>query len=192
MLVASYHFLKASSAPEDQMDWYLANAQAGAGERLVIDFEDEGLTFDFLLRATSRLFDRAPMCEVSIYSGQSFINQICGTKTSDVLARTSLWVARYTAASDPGDLPTQIWPTWTAWQYTDGSSGGDPKTVPGFGKCDLNAFNGSPENCAKWFCTEAAPAPGPEPEPEPEPAEITITTKGAVRVIVNGQVVTYE
>jgi len=52
-----------------------------------------------------------------------------------------LWWASY--SDSPHGIPTQIWPTWTLWQYTGDGFGQQPHDVDGIvGHCDRDKFNG--------------------------------------------------
>jgi hypothetical protein len=66
------------------------------------------------------------------------------------------------------------------WQYSDN------ERVAGFsGAVDGNKFNGSDENCLKWFGPAAEPAPEPQPEPGVG-AFVSISVSGPVTITVNG------
>ena len=183
---SSYHFLKHGSVPQ-QMQHYAKTANAGIGDRLIVDFEDTDCTFTDLEDAVQWLFANTD-CEVTVYGSNHLVDSVAG-KTSPILSKTSLWQARYNATKEP-DVPTNIWPTWSLWQYTDKA------IVPGISKpVDGNKWNGDPDKLPLWFSNKAVePEPGPEPvppAPQPEPAKsvsIDITTPAgvAVAITVNG------
>lgn len=177
MRVATYHFLEHGDI-DQQVSWYLNNVIPAKGERVVVDYEKDECTADDLVQFVEKLltFD----VEVTVY-GAAKLTEDVTAYSGDVsaLERTSLWAARY--SSEEPDIATQIWPVYTAWQYSQSG------TIPGIsGNVDCNMFNGSKANMLKWF-GPARPRP-----PMPQTAEVRIETDGNVRVIVNGQVVTYE
>jgi lysozyme len=81
-----------------------------------------------------------------LYSGHA-IKRMLGHRKDPVLANCWLWLAQY----GPKAVVPPNWPTWTLWQYTDGTIGGEPKTVRGIGLCDRNRFNGSEANLRKLW-----------------------------------------
>lgn len=155
LLWASYHFLHHGGIAT-QMRHYLATAQPGAGERVCIDYEQADCTLDDLHAAVSYLRAHAPNSPITVYGG-SLLKEHLGDQKDDLLASTSLWIAQYTSADAPA-WPTATWPAYSLWQYSDGQSGGDPKSVPGIDRCDCNTFNGSEDECRAWFGASAAPA----------------------------------
>lgn len=100
---------------------------------------------DFVALVKQRI-GRYPM----LYGGAWLRDQV-GTSKNEVLAQCPLWYRRYAKA--PIGLPTQIWPTYTLWQYTDGQvsyGAGAPIVVDGLG-CDTSYFQGSADDLrAKW------------------------------------------
>jgi lysozyme len=73
-----------------------------------------------------------------LYSG-SYIKQLLGSGKDPVLAQCWLWLPEY----GPTPIVPPNWPTWTMWQYTDGSIGPEPHQVAGIGSCDRDQFNGT-------------------------------------------------
>lgn len=179
--VSSYHFLKHGKIGQ-QMSHYLATVDPVSGERMCIDYEDPACTLADLQEAVRYLQQTDLDLQITVYSGHLIKEQL-GNKHDPLLATTSLWLAQY--SSSPS-WPTGTWPTWSLWQYTDKAK------VPGIsGNVDGNRFNGSAEQCARWFgpATEV-PAPGPTPPIAPSPDEVNIsifTPPGVpVSVWVNG------
>jgi len=159
LLWASYHFLHHGGIA-DQMRHYLDVAQPGAGERVCIDYEQADCTLDDLHAAVSYLRAHAPNNPITIYGG-SLLKEHLGGQKDDLLASTSLWVAQYTSA-DAAAWPTATWQRYDLWQYSDGQSGGNPKSVAGVDCCDCNTFNGTEDECRAWFgATVLAPAAAP-------------------------------
>lgn len=189
LLTSSYHFLRPGDMT-DQMDWYILHADTTPGRRLVIDYEDENVSFNDLELATKYLFDNTG-CEVTVY-GSNVLVDACRGKHSEVLARTSLWQARY-GPNEP-KVP-DIWPRWSLWQHTQN---GDIDGIKG--DVDLNRWNGHPDRLAGWFDSNLAPGPVPAPTPQPEPdtgevsINVTATATPGVKIYltINGQKIVLE
>lgn len=116
---------------------------------LVLDFEQnpggESMTLqqarDFVTQI-DKVTGRFP----GFYSG-SYIKQLLGSARDPVLAQCWLWLPQY----GPTPVVPANWPTWTMWQYTDGTSGPQPHTVAGIGNCDRDKFNGAEDQLrALW------------------------------------------
>ena len=145
LLVSSYHFLEHGNI-EEQMKWYLSNAQPSPGDRLVIDFEEDTSgtdpDFDDLEMAAEILLSSGEY-QVAVY-GSGLLVSTCGNRTSDILSRTSLWQARY--SSNEPDVPATIWSDWDLWQYTQE---GEPTGC--FGNTDCNKWNIKAGDVSMWF-----------------------------------------
>jgi GH25 family lysozyme M1 (1,4-beta-N-acetylmuramidase) len=81
-----------------------------------------------------------------LYSG-SFIKEQLGAASDPVLAQCWLWLAEY----GPTPVVPANWPTWTLWQFTDGTNGPGARVVPGVGRCDCDSFNGSLEQLRRLW-----------------------------------------
>jgi hypothetical protein len=126
---------------------------------------------------------------VAVY-GSALLKEVVGDQMLPELGETALWVAQY-RNSEP-EWPTQVWPAWTFHQYTDGDVGGEPKRLPGIDQpIDLNRFNGSRRNCARWFLPPFPfPIPLPDPDPEEPPVvtvQIDVPEGVVVAVFINGE-----
>jgi lysozyme len=174
--LASYHFLK-HGAVKDQMSHYLLTVEPVDGERMVIDYEDEDCDIDDLLDAVHYLLADSHRLQVTVYGASKLTDDVNAALDIGMLKQTSLWVARY--STNQPIIATRVWPTWTAWQYSDnGQIDGISEAV------DLNQFNGSPENCIRWFGPAGEPAPAPAPEPETQTVTVSITAPPDVKVVV--------
>lgn len=181
--VCSYHFLRHGDI-EEQMAHFVDTVQPRHGERLVLDWEDPAVTLDEVQDAAAILLntldDGEPAnLQVTIYASSGFLQEHCPDEYDPLLARTSLWVARY--SDEEPYWPTHVWPTWTLWQCTDAFS------IDGYGPLDGNKFNGSVENCIAWL-NPAVQVPAPPVESKPE-IRFTVETSGSLRVLVNGEIV---
>lgn len=168
---SSYHYLQHGNANR-QMEFYLATAIPQAGERVVIDYEesDPAVTIDDLSEAVSAVRLLRPDVEITIYGASKLTEDVVNGDHS-FLVDTSLWAARY--SSNEPVIATDVWSTWSAWQYSDeGKVDGISTPV------DLNMFNGPAEACLAWFGPPASmPLPGPQPEPD-EPFVISAKAFG--------------
>jgi len=88
-----------------------------------------------------------------IYGG-AMLRETVGTQPDPILANCPLWYARY--RDRPIGIPTQIWKTYTLWQYSDGNET-PPQLVNGIGRCDRSYFNGTLDELrAQWPFTRKA------------------------------------
>lgn len=179
LLWATYHFLR-PGALNEQIDFYLATIDPVAGERVVLDHEDAGVSVDELAACVEYLLSLRPDLQVTIYSGQ-LIKQQLGSGYNGMLAgQTSLWIAQYTTAAAPS-WPTGTWPAWSLWQYSD------HVTVPGISAgVDGNRWNGDEASLRAWL----SPA-GQQPAPVAQVVSIGIETPPGVGVsiTINGETV---
>lgn len=187
---STYHFFETGNV-EKQMDHYLATVQPPTGARVCIDHEpnSNGVSpsRSELEQAVSYLFTKRPDLQVTIYSGHLIKDQL-GSARSDILAKTSLWLAQYTTGTP--SWPKGTWPTWSLWQFTDSAK------VAGFkAPVDGNTFNGSAENLRKWFGPASTVDPAPSPSPAPAEGvvdiDLVVSAPVGVKVVVsiNGDVV---
>lgn len=182
LMVAPYHFFKAGNV-ERQMDWFLANAQAPHGGRVIIDHEEKA-SLDELCRAVTYLWQQRWDLQITIYSGHTIKDQLGTTTRRNELANTSLWIAQYTSAAAPS-WPKQQWAQWSLWQWTD------KENVPGISApVDGNKWNGSAEGLVR-FMSPASDQPAPAPEEDVPQVIVDITAPEGVniRININGQAV---
>ena len=145
LIVGVYHFAHPDVSATLQAD-YFARQVNGIGGTLLppaLDLETTGgLSSSALITWTSTFLTRVhqdtgriPM----IYSGPSFWSTyLAGSKA---FSQYPLWEAHWTTAAQP--LPVGGWPTWTLWQYSDGTYG-SPAAVPGIpAKVDRDRFAGT-------------------------------------------------
>jgi len=180
LLRSAYHFLRPGDV-NAQMARFVDVVQPSATERLVIDYEDADVSFADLERAAKYLLDEG--LQTTIY-GSNVLVDACKGKTSTILSRTSLWQARY--SSNEPKVPTNIWKTWSLWQFTDKAKVSGIK-----GAVDGNNWNGHPANLPAWFDSSLAVLPS-EPYPEPEPIklvtiDVTVPEGVLVSFSVNGR-----
>jgi lysozyme len=64
-----------------------------------------------------------------------------GHNPDPILSKCPLWYVRY--ADSPIGIPTQVWATYTLWQYTDGDVGPEPHGTLGATGADRNIFQGN-------------------------------------------------
>jgi lysozyme len=181
----TYHWLKPGNAKQ-QIAFYLKTIDPMPGERMVIDYEEDGCTLSDLKEAVQALLDDPRGLQVTVYSGHLLKEQL-GSKHDAFLAdNTDLWLAQYTSGTPSWSIGT--YPQWTLWQYSETGH------IDGIGDnyVDLNRFNGSDENLVKWISPAGGVEPVP-PEPLPEMASVhfNVQTSGqvAVSIAINGEVI---
>lgn len=177
---ASYHYLTLAD-PAQQASWFLSCARPVQGERIVCDWEAEGVTAAMVVDFLVNVQAIRPDLELTVYGNSSDTSIVDSASAAWLSVNTSLWIAAYTTKASP-TYNAQVWKAWSLWQYADDGS------IPGFaGDVDLNRFNGSSANCLKWFGPASAPAPTPKPTPAPSPViTMTIDSDQPVTLVVNG------
>jgi GH25 family lysozyme M1 (1,4-beta-N-acetylmuramidase) len=151
LLWGAYHFGDNSSVTS-QVGNFLAAAQTDANTLLALDYEPNGNATMSLSQAQQFLTQVAQQAgrQPVLYSG-SLIKQTL-TQPNAFFGAHRLWLAQY--ASQPV-LPSS-WQSYWLWQYSDGSAGPQPQSVPGIpgnsaGQIDCNTFDGTPEElAAQW------------------------------------------
>lgn len=143
LLWGAYHFGEGGDGAA-QADFFLSVVQPEAADLLVLDFETNTQGASMSL-AEAEQFVTAVQSRTGrwpgLYSSPSYLNHALAAGRSPVLANCWLWIADY--ASSP--VVPANWPCWTLWQYTDGTHGPEPHSLPGIGNCDRDQFNGSLE-----------------------------------------------
>lgn len=158
LLIATYHFLRPSNY-KAQIDHYLKTVNPVAGERVVLDHEDAGVSLSELKECVEYLLADSRGLQVTIYSGNLIKEQLDNQADLFLAENTSLWIAHYTSQPQP-TWPKATWAHWSLWQYSQSES------VSGIaGAVDGNRFNGNDEQLRKWW----GPAGDSQPIPEPEP-----------------------
>ena len=149
LLWGAYH-LSSAQDPKTQVDWFLK--QVGTVDDttlLALDWEKSAFhgkatldqTYAFVTEFRASSAGRYPV----LYGG-STIREGVGGKKDELLAKCPVWYIRL--KSTPDGLPTATWPTYTLWQYSDGTKRKgvpDPPTYDLKG-ADWSAFQGTLEN----------------------------------------------
>lgn len=186
--IATYHWLKPGDA-RSQIEFYLSVVDPEQGERVVIDYEEDGCTLHMLKEAVQALLDYGSDLQISVYSGHLLKEQL-GDNVDDFLAEhTDLWLAQYASESSIS-WPSGTYPQWSLWQYSETGE------VPGIDDSyvDLDNFNGSAAEFLRWINPKGG---FPMPVPPREPSEvvsvaITAPEQVGVRVMINGKVVRHR
>lgn len=140
LLWGSFHFSNGTD-PIKQVDNYIQYSQPLDDEVICLDFEHNKGNEMSLKQA--EVFINEILKQTGRYPllyGGAWMREQVGRKHNETLSKCPLWYRRY--ASIPKELPTQIWPSYTLWQYTDGTQGGEPHSVNGV-TCDRSRFNGT-------------------------------------------------
>jgi GH25 family lysozyme M1 (1,4-beta-N-acetylmuramidase) len=149
LAIATYFWLKPGNA-RAQAEFYLSVVQPVPGERVIIDYEEQGVTLDMLHEAVQSLLDYGAGLKITVYSG-SVIKEQLGDRCDAFLAgNTDLWLAQWTT----GDLswPAGTWPRWSLHQYSENGA------VPGIeGDVDLDEYNGSAADFLAWISPAGTP-----------------------------------
>jgi lysozyme len=140
-LWGAYHFSTGGSV-SDQVENFLTYARPEDDELISLDWEPSDgpdMTLDQARHFVQMIKDETGRWPV-IYGGH-LLRESIDHNPDSVLGNCPLWYARY--ANSPIGIPTQVWPTYTLWQYTDGEAGPPPHETPGTSGADRNIFQGT-------------------------------------------------
>lgn len=176
----TYHWLKPGDAAE-QMAYYLRVVDPVPGERMVIDYEEDGCTLDDLHEAVDALAADPRGLQITVYSGHLLKEQLGSDGDAFLTGLTDLWLAQYTTGTP--SWPSNTYPEWTLWQYSESGSvdGIDGSAV------DLDRFNGSDADLLKWISPGKIPIPGPDLIPIS--VALTLPDDVAITISINGEVI---
>jgi lysozyme len=154
LLLGAYHFGTGDGTGAQQAQWFLDTVEPDANTLCVIDFEPNpgGTSMNLTqlldwIETVEKQTGRWPV----VYGGKSLLFSSVGASKNETLAQCPLWVAQYTSAAAPSGIPTQIWPEWTLWQYTEsGSVGGITTAV------DRDRFNGTLADLMQFWLSRPA------------------------------------
>jgi len=181
----TYHWLSPGIDPKAQIAFYLKTVDPVPGERVVIDYEEEGCTLAGLKAAVQALLDDPRGLQVTIYSGHLLKEQLGSTRDAFLADHTDLWLAQYTTGTP--SWPSSTYPHWTLWQY------GERGSVDGItgSAVDLDRFNGPDDALLKWISPAAIKPPAPiEPEETvPVSIALTIPDNVALTITLNGEII---
>lgn len=152
MLWGAYHWGTNANVAK-QVDNFLRTAKPDDHTLVALDFERSGnntMTLDQAREFLTRIDEEVGRKAV-IYGGELLKIRL-GNERDAFFGSHRLWLAQY------GSTPKvqRSWDKYWLWQYTDGTAGPDPKTVPGIpgdakGNLDCNSYDGTPEHlAAEW------------------------------------------
>jgi len=165
LLWGAYHFFRPGNV-QRQVDHFLENAMPGPDTLLVLDHEDEGCSVQDV-KEFLRLVEQQTGQRPALYSGNVIKEQL-GNRIDSYLAGTRLWLAQYgSEAEAPATWPRGPW----LWQFTDGNVGPSPHSINGIGRCDINSYEGTPQQLQQTWAQAgvAPPSPPDPPTPPPDP-----------------------
>lgn len=148
----TYHWLKPGNA-KAQMAFYLNTVDPIPGERMIIDYEENGCVLGDLLEAVQTLKADPRKLQVTVYSGHLLKQQLGDNRNEYLAANTDLWLAQYTTGEP--SWPNETYPRWALWQYSekgvvDGITGS---------AVDLDRFNGDDAALLKWISPQVTIPP---------------------------------
>ena len=156
-LWGAYHFSSAGNVL-DQVEHFLTLAEPDDSDLVALDFEPSSHGPNMTIEQARQfvMLVRNELGRFPVIYGGHLLRQDVGHSPDPILTNCPLWYARYRHL--PIGIPTQVWPTYTLWQYTDGSNGDEPHRVDGIGRCDRNRYQGSTEELrAAWPFTSRTP-----------------------------------
>lgn len=178
LFVAAYHFLEGGDI-EAQMLHFVNVVAPFPIDRLCVDHEADA-TLDELKQAVAYLCDLTD-CSLTIYSGHTIKEQLGGGYDPFLSENTDLWLAQY---SESAEWPSETWPEWALWQYTDKLTiGGCSQPVDG------NIWAGSTADLKRWFYPTYRE---PQPEEPRQAVDIDIVMTGDVEISITINGVTWR
>jgi lysozyme len=141
----SYHY-SSGSDPILQVENYLNYAKPEPDELMALDYEPSSsgpnMTYDQMVEFVELI--HAQVGRYPVIYGGNLLRESLKNVDQSILSNCALWYARYN--DNPIGVP-KIWNDWTLWQYTDGNLPGslpdNLKSIPGYGRCDRDTFNGT-------------------------------------------------
>ena len=151
LLWGAYHFATPANVL-NQVDNFLTHAMPEDDELIALDFEPA--KSGNMTLAQARDFVQIVQKETGrwpvLYGGDYLVSSV-GHAVDPILSNCPLWYARYTSA--PIGIPTQIWPNYSLWQFSDGNHP-KPYHTPGLGFSDRSCYQGSTADLKKaWPLT---------------------------------------
>jgi lysozyme len=153
-LWGAYHFGTGDEPGKEQAQFFLDTVKPDAQTVCAIDFETNPtgtqMTLPEMLdwiNTVEQATGRWPL----VYGGKSLLFTDIASTPEPTLAKCPLWIAQYTTAPAPSNIPPQVWQTWTLWQYTETG------TVDGITvDVDRERFNGTADELTAWWTGMAA------------------------------------
>lgn len=181
LAVSSYFWLKPGDG-RSQAQFYLETIGAKRGERVCIDYEEEGCVLETLHDAIQALLDADLDLKITVYSGHLLKEQLGDIRDDYLSDKTDLWLAEYQSESTLDDInwPAATYECWTLHQYSETGE------VPGIDDSyvDFNRFNGGPGEFLRWILPAGEDPPVPGPVPEWKLVRIGITAPDGVKIAV--------
>jgi lysozyme len=148
-LWGAYHFGTGDEPGKEQAEFFLDMVKPDPGTVCAIDFETNPtgtqMTLPEMLdwiNTVQQATGRWPL----VYGGKSLLFTDIASTPEPTLAKCPLWIAQYTTAPAPSNIPPQVWQTWTLWQYTETG------TVDGISvDVDRERFNGTADELTAWW-----------------------------------------
>lgn len=144
----AYHFATGDDAAA-QAQHFLSVVNPQPTDLLVLDFEQNPTGSSMTLAGAEQFVTTVQAATgrwPGFYSG-SYIKELLGENQNATLANCWFWLSEY----GPTPRVPANWPTWTMWQYTDGTIGPEPHSVEGVGNCDRDQFNGEMDGLTRLW-----------------------------------------
>jgi GH25 family lysozyme M1 (1,4-beta-N-acetylmuramidase) len=182
LAISTYHWLSPGSNPSAQMEFYLSLLDPVQGERVVIDYEQDGCTVAMLEDAVGALLDYRAELKVTVYSGHLLKEQLGDQHNTFLADNTDFWLAEYQSIGTLDDIswPDGTYPHWTLHQYSETG------VIPGINDTyvDLNRFNGNDQEFLAWISPTGAPPKPPQPD-DSSVVNVAITAPEDIKVQVS-------
>jgi lysozyme len=179
LAISTYFWIKPGDG-RAQANFYVDTIDPVRGERVVIDYEEDGCTLDTLHDAVQALLDTDLDLKITVYSGHLLKEQLGDDCDEFLRDNTDLWLAQYTSDEDSISWADGTYDEWTLWQYSESG------TIPGVdgSLVDLNNFNGTDKEFLDWISPGDQPAPKPKPKPQGDTVFVSVVAPDKVTVKV--------
>lgn len=139
LLWGAYHFMRPGSVSA-QVNLFMEIAKPNDETLMACDYEDEGIPVNALVEFMQQLEEKLGRSPV-LYCGH-ILKAKLGSRPRAELQKYRLWLAQY----GPTPHPPAGWSKTWLWQFSDGSVGPKPHSVPGINSpVDCDHFAGSDE-----------------------------------------------
>lgn len=182
----AFHFGDSSNV-EKQVANFLNFADPDPDILISLDFEDNSSNTMSLEQARQwidQVETQLVRPEETVFYSGNLIKERLGSTIDPFWSARRLWLAQY--GSDPS-VPA----SWQAsgfwlWQYTDGTDGPTPHTVPGCdsGGVDCNSYDGTADQLVSEWAS-GVPSPTPPAPPPNALVSVTIVAPPGVQVLIS-------
>jgi lysozyme len=181
----AYHFADGSNV-DGQVANFLNFASPDPDELFCLDWEDNPsgtkMSIDQAKEWITKVEKALGRPEECVVYGGNTIKEAIGDDEDQFFAARRLWLCQY--GTSPS-WPDNTWQTYWLWQYTDGVYGPGPHSIDGIGPCDINSYDGEPDELiAEWASGTAEEPPPKPPVPTADMVTVLIAAPPGMQIMV--------